>query len=183
MRPAVVIAVLAALAAEAGAHEIPARRQVVAQADAGKAMFLITWTSARGPQGSQLIARALWGRRGARRQAALEALAAREALDGLEILADGAPVEPASIEVKVNVDARRPARIVAAVLVTVPRASARAVTVRNRSTMSTRLMWISSDRAALGPDQPRRWLPGRRALTLTWKPADVPQPPSRPRRR
>ena len=180
---AVTVLLVCALAAEASAHEIPARRQVVVQAEADRAMILVTWTSARGPQGSQLIARALWGRRGERGRAALEALAAREALDGLEILAGGRPVEPTSIEVKVNVDPRRPARIVAAVLVTVPRVAARAITVRSTSPMSTRLMWTSPDRAARGPDRAQRWLPGRRSLTLTWNPAHASSSPLRQRPR
>jgi hypothetical protein len=173
---------LVASVAEAPAHEIPARRQVVAQADADRAMFLVTWASARGPQGSQLIARALWGRRGDRRQVAVEALASREALSGLEILADGVAVKPSSIEVKVRIDARQPARLVAAVLVTVDRDGARTITVRNRSAVSTRLMWTSPGRAATGPDQPRAWLPGRRTLTLTWTRPDVSQASMRPRR-
>ena len=174
--------VTVAMIGEVAAHEFPARRQIVAQADADKAMFLITWTSARGPQGSQMVARALWGRRGKRRQAALEALASREAIAGLEIFADGSAVEPSSIEVKVHLDTRQPVRLVAVVLVTVARKGAQKISIRNKSSVATRLMWTAPKGAARGPDRPRKWLPGRRTLTLTWTPTDVSKARMRSRR-
>jgi hypothetical protein len=175
---AAVLAVFFALwpAGEGAAHDSPERRQIIAQAEADAAVFLVAWTSARSPQGSQLLGRALWGRRAPRARVALEALAAREALASLEIRRDGAPVSftgsGARIDVEVKIDPRPPARVVAAVLITVPRRGAAAISLRDRSAERSRLMWIDrADGLVAGPDRPDRWLPGRRSLTLTWKPS------------
>lgn len=173
-RPLAAAAALAALAAFApsgAAHIIPPRRAVTVEADADGVALLVAWTSERGPQGSELLARATWGRRGPRARSAIRALAAAEALEGLEILADGRPVKPTETHVKVRVETREPARLVAVVLITVPRRGAHHLTLRDTSQMQSRLMWTDRSRGrASGPGKPGRWLAGRRHLTLTWNP-------------
>lgn len=165
-------AVLVGLASSGDAHIIPPRRAVTVEADADGVALLVAWTSERGPQGSELLARATWGRRGARARAAIRAMAAAEALEGLEILADGRPVKPSETRVKVRIETKQPARLVAVVLITVPRRGAHHLTLRDTSQMQSRLMWTDrSDGRASGPGKPGRWLAGRRHLTLTWTPS------------
>ncbi len=129
--------------APALAHYVPARRSITIQAEEHEAAVLITWTSARGSQGAELLARAAWGRR-SRANDALRNLAANEALRGLHLTLDDQPVRPATTHIKMRVErptARDPMRVFVAVLLTVQIGPGQSLALAVRGGASSQLRW------------------------------------------
>ncbi len=174
--PAIAIAfgalVLAAAAAQG--HSVPPRRTVTVQAEKAGAAVLVTWTSARGPQGAQMLGRAAWGR-SARATDALRALASAEALRGLEFETGGVPVSPKSAKIKVRVDTGNssdPPRIVCVVLLSFEskRKFKSELVVRSVGRVETGIRWIDkSVGRARSTQAAGKWLGPRRTLRLSWR--------------
>jgi len=125
------------------AHYVPARRSVTIQAEEHDAAVLVTWTSARGTQGAELLARAAWGRT-SRATDALRNLAANEALRGLHLTLDGQPARPATTHIKMRVEratARDPMRVFVAVLLTVKVGPGQSLALSVRGGASSQLRW------------------------------------------
>ncbi len=166
-----VLVATATAAQDLHAHTVPARRSVTVQAESGEAAVLVTWTSARGPQGSQLLLRAAWGRSGRARDA-MRSLAATEALRGLLFLVDGNVAIPKTTEVKVRVDQKQPVRVFAAVLVTISVPAGSSLSVSRKSGAFTQLRWRTRtgpniNVGASSPIKEKTWI-RKRTLRIDW---------------
>jgi hypothetical protein len=156
-----------ALGATAHAHYVPADRMVVVQAEPEGVAVLITYRPASGERTM------LTGLQARHRRDVLTALLGVQAIAGLGLTADGAPLAVSSLSTKLVEDPPGTGRAVVVVLVTADRpAAARELTVSVADLGEPqRLKWLDRSRGRVvesGPVAADRWLDGRSAISLVW---------------
>ena len=157
----------------AEAHFVPADRMVVVQAEPDGLAVLVSY---RPPSGNRT---ALTGLAAHQRADVLKALLSVQAVAGLALAADGAPLPVTSVEAKLAEDPPGSGRAAIVLLITARRpAGARELTVSVADLGEpTRLQWLDRSRGRVvdyGPVPAGRWLSGQAALSLIWQEKEGP---------
>jgi hypothetical protein len=152
----------------------------VAQIEPCELVLLVSWAPQGGDESDALLAHAARG--GAAGPAAtgpgerLRALYAARALAPLSIRADGQPLAPRSVDVKLVRDPPRSTRVAAVALVTYSLPpGARAVEIANSDSHRTRFSWVDRSRGRFtSPGTPTaRWTSGVASILLLSRGGDA----------
>jgi hypothetical protein len=161
------------LASTAEAHFVPADRMIVVQAEPDGVAVLVTY---RPPSGERSVLTGLSARH---RPDVLRALLSVQAVAGVALSADGAPLAAGSVETKLVEDPPGSGRATVVVLLTArrpPRARSVNVSVVDFGE-PTRTKWVDRSRgriAQFGPVAADQWIGGRSAISLVWQEKEGP---------
>lgn len=164
------VVTLSAASAAASAHNSPARRSIVVQAEANEVVILVSWTAPTGILGKLMIAGAAWGRSNAEGLRALKARAAERALAPLEVELDGAPLALKTAGIKLATLDGRPS--VAVLLTAEISSAAHSLRVEVDSREASRILWTDKSDGAMTASRktpPDQWATGQSPLYISWK--------------